>query len=172
MIGLINIGTFHTLGMSAGDMFYYNIYLETGTMKNGAIRQKNSNRYFTSSLEYSFSPMNGSSFDRQYGLGFHKYYYNRTVTPGMNEKRFLQGALRVHYLQTDGEDFELENMYGGLSAGAGYRLIDKLSLYVTVRADLNYAWSYSEEQMDLPSWGSEIASGYVWPGFRLGVMVH
>jgi len=171
MIGLLNIGFFHSLKASVGELFLYNISLETGNLKNGNMRGQVWNKYITSEIEYGFSPIVNESYRRSYGVIVHKYYYNRTTTPGMNEKWFFEGSLGLRYLQTDEESFDPNNAYSSFGLGTGYRLFDKLSLYVVVQASLNYAWDDFSVSVP-PTGASTIGDGLLWPGWRAGIQIH
>ncbi len=171
MIGLFNGGVFHSVGVRTSELFLYNISLETGTHKNAQMLGETTHRYLTSRIEYGFSPTLSDGYKRQFGVSIHKYYYNRTLTPGMNQRRFVNGSLGLRYLQLSGEKFDVDNVYGTVGIEGGYQPFKKIGVYVTAQIELNYAWN-GLGTSNLPHSSFDAGSGIMWPGWRLGLQVH
>jgi hypothetical protein len=171
MVGLFNVGIFHSIGIRTNGLFRYNISMETGTHKNREMRGEGTNRYLTSRLEYSFSGLPGDEYKRQYGVSVHKYYFNRTTTPGMNERYFGNGSLGIRYLQLDGEKFDIDNIYGSAGIEGGVKPFKKIGVYIVAQVEINYAWNdLGTENLPNGVWQNE--SSTFWPGWSVGFQLH
>jgi hypothetical protein len=98
-IGLINIGSTGFLSVYASDMFYKNIEVATGTVKNRRISTDGREKQIQNGLIYS---KGGGFIHRQnlWALGYslNKYYFNRSLTPGHGHFNFFAAGMSVHHI--------------------------------------------------------------------------
>jgi hypothetical protein len=89
-IGLINIGSGGFFSVYANELFYTNIAVATGTVKNRRMASETKEVQLQNLLIYS-NDLNLIGDDPSWALGYglKKYYFNRTTTPGYNKMHYF-----------------------------------------------------------------------------------
>lgn len=170
-IGLLNIGDVGHLAVYANELFTTNVELSTGNSKNKRIASDSKNKYVLNSLIYSSGATDWVLEDASWALGYalKKYYYNRSVTPGMTEFWFFSYGGSFLYLNEQKKKLNKElNLLVRPEISIGKRIHPKLfGVYVFAAVSYNVLMS-EESKTELVS----VNQSSHWPGASLGVMFH
>lgn len=170
-IGLINIGDVGHVSIHANELFPLNYEIATGNRKNGRIASEVKNKYVFNSLIYATQ---GGWLDNQnaeWALGYalRKYYYNRSVTPGMTEFWFFSYGGNFFHLNEQKKRLTKElNLLVRPEISVGKRIHPKLfGVYVFAAVSYNVLMS----EVSITELASTNQSSH-WPGASLGVLMH
>lgn len=172
-IGLVNIGSSVKLLAYTSDIFYTNIELSTGTVKNARINEDMRRKEIQNALIYAWIP--GSSGDRQAwaaGYGLKKYYFNRSATPGMNSFRFISFGADWMHINHDRKKITKElSLLSRPFVSAGTRLHPKNHIcFFFASVAYNIYRSASDNRIASLVDGGGNSKIQHWPGFAVGVM--
>ena len=177
-IGLLNFGESGYAALYANELFYTNFELATGNFKNGRLQSQKRNIYIQNALIYANDPSfldKGSKW--AFGYGLKKFYFNRSVAPGMNNFRFLAFGLDALHVNHQEKKITKElSLLIRPNVSFGTRLHPKLrSIYIfggitynvyVSDADHNLAPEFLESSATL---GDRTLD--MWPGFSAGVHI-
>jgi hypothetical protein len=170
-IGLLNIGDVGHAAISANEIFPISYEISTGNRKNGRIASETKNKYVLNSLIYSTHGGWLENRNAEWALGYalRKYYYNRSVTPGMTEFWFFSYGGSFLHLNEQKKKLNNElNLLVRPEISVGKRIHPKLfGVYVFVAVSYNVLMNEGSK--------SELANANQsshWPGASLGVMLH
>ncbi len=178
-IGLLNIGHTTEVLVYADELFFTNYQLSTGTLKNGRKLDAVKWIHIQNAIIFGYNPDLLRPDNTQWALGYglYKKIFNRSITPGMNQFRFISGGLEfLHY--NEGSDLnEKLNLISRLKASAGTRLHPKLQ-NIYVFGGLSYSMLISRTPVDVrPGFlndahvSADIARQR-WAGGHVGIMIH
>lgn len=176
-IGLLNFGNSGYASLYANELFITNIELATGNSKNGRIKFSRRNIYIQNALIYSNNPSFLDDDRWAIGYGVRKFYFNRSVAPGMNNFRFLSFGMDA--LHMNHEDKKLTRELSLLlrpNVSFGTRLHPKLkSIYVFGGISYNVYLSDADYNLSPEFLESSATLGNrtldMWPGFSVGVHI-
>jgi hypothetical protein len=173
-IGLINIGDVGHLAVNASELFPFNIELATGHRKNGRIASEAKNKYILNSLIYSSRGnwLSNRDINWAFGYGLRKYYYNRSVTPGMTEFWFFSYGSSFLHLNAQRKKVAQDlNLLVRPEISVGRKIHPKLGgIYVYAAVSYN-----TQIEKQSTSEGAENKNKFAftyWPGASVGVLVH
>ncbi|MEM7109657.1 MAG: hypothetical protein AAF519_15640, partial [Bacteroidota bacterium] len=177
-IGLLNVGKTIELMVYADELFFTNYQLITGTLKNGR-KQENRFTYIQNGIIFGYNPNLLKEDDTQWSIGYglYKRFFNRTITPGMNEFRFLSGGIEVlHYNQGDDLNEKL-NLISRAKLSVGTRLHPKLTeLYLFGGISYNLAFGDNPLPVEPGVFNdSRTSNDYArqrWAGGHVGILIH
>lgn len=179
-IGLINAGDVGHVAVYADEMFFTTYEITTGNSKNSRIQNAGSNRYVLNSLIFS-NTSTGFNADRKswaLGYGLKRFIYNRSVTPGMSEFRFLAyGVEFLHINHTPKSITKELSLLMRPKVQFGTRFHPKIrNIYGFVAVTYNAYVSKSNTEIS-PSFlesNSTVSSRVVqlWPGISAGLLLH
>jgi hypothetical protein len=178
-IGLINIGTDGYGRVYSNELFFMNLEVATGNSKNNRVKSDRKNIYIQNALIYSRFPSFRDDGNSKWALGYgiKKFFFNRTLPPGMNNFRFLSGG--IDFLHINHEENKITKALSLLARpgfSAGTRLHPKLrSIYVFAAVNYNFYLSDSDESVS-PSFlesSTNIQNNRLdmWPGISIGVHI-
>lgn len=170
-IGLINIGDVGHMATYANELFPLNYEISTGNRKNRRIASEAKNKYVFNSLIYSAQGdwLENRNVEWALGYALRKYYYNRSVTPGMTEFWFFSYGGSFLHLNEQKRKLNKElNLLFRPEFSVGKRIHPKL-FGVYVFAAVSYNVLMSEESKEELSSANQNSH---WPGASLGVMIH
>jgi hypothetical protein len=173
-IGLLNIGSSGYAAIYASDIFYMNIEIATGTIKN---RRRNGDRrekQIQNALIYANDPGFLSHRERwAVGYGLKKYFFNRSLAPGMNKFNFF--SLGIDWMHINHERHKWTKELSLLSRPTiayGSRLHRKNKLcYFFAAVSYNIYKSKSEQSIDAVTHSGTATSTQHWPGFAGGILI-
>ena len=156
------------------ETFLINTGFGTGNNKNYGIMGRPSTKFLMNYLLYRQNELTNVSI-RAYGYGFEKYYFNVEMGPN-NEFRFLSWGLTGSFVdmkeKTSGANGLLE-----LSFSGGTRLSNKMrSFYLKATIDGNFHYGSNSQTLGPEKLSlreqSDNSVKELWPGFRIGILVH
>lgn len=179
-IGLINVGGVEHVAFYADELFFTNYEISTGNCKNRRMQNASSNRYILNSLIFSNSSNGFIEGEKSWGLGYglKRYMYNRSVTPGMGEFRFLAYGIEVLHINREAKTITKElSLLMRPKIQLGTRLHPKLhSIYMFAAVTYNIYYTDSAEGISPSLMASAgTVNGKLmehWPGFSAGVHIH
>lgn len=179
-IGLINAGDVPHMAVYADELFFTNYEIATGNQKNKRIQNANSNVYNLNSLIFSNTSNGFIAGEKSWALGYglKRYVYNRSVTPGMSEFRFLAYGVEVLHINHEAKSITKElSLLTRPKIQVGTRLHPKLkTIYAFAAVSYNVYVSKSNTEIS-PSFlesNTMVNNRLVqmWPGFSAGVHLH
>jgi hypothetical protein len=176
---LINIGTDGYGRVYSNELFFMNLEVATGNSKNNRVKSDRKNIYIQNALIYSRFPSFRDDGNSKWALGYgiKKFFFNRTLPPGMNNFRFLSGG--IDFLHINHEENKITKALSLLARpgfSAGTRLHPKLrSIYVFAAVNYNFYLSDSDESVS-PSFlesSTNIQNNRLdmWPVISIGVHI-
>lgn len=179
-IGLINAGDVGHVAVYTDELFYTNYEIATGNMKNRRIQNASSNRYILNSLIFSNSSNGFKSGQKSWALGYglKRYVYNRSVTPGMGEFRFLSYGVEALHINHDAKSITRElSLLMRPKISFGSRLNPKLqNIYLFAALTYNFYWTKSDDGISPSFLESNTQLGgkllEMWPGISFGIHIH
>jgi hypothetical protein len=174
-IGLVNIGSSVKLLAYTSDIFYTNIEVSTGTVKNARINEDMRKKEIQNGLIYAWSPkFIGGRQQWALGYGLKKYYFNRSATPRMNSFMFI--AFGADWMHVNHDRRKLTRELSLLSrpfVSAGTRLHPKNHIcFFFASVAYNVYLSGSDQKMASLMEARGSSQAQHWPGFSVGVMTH
>jgi hypothetical protein len=181
-IGLLNIGSGGYFSVYATELFYTNIEIATGTVKNRRIIDERREIQVQNALIFS----NELNFIREHpswalGYGLKKMYFNRSSLPGMNKMRFFSFGSDFMHVNHDRKKITKElSLVTRPGIAFGSRLHPYLkgifkNMYFFASVAYNFYVSDSGKRISPSSMGSKGAIGgksyETWPGFSAGVHI-
>lgn len=179
-IGLINAGDVGHVAVYADELFFTNYEIATGNMKNSRIQNASSNRYILNSLIFSNTSTGFKPGEKSWALGYgiKRYVYNRSVTPGMGEFRFLAYGVEALHINHEAKSITRElSLLMRPKVSFGSRLSPKLhNIYLFAAVTYNFYWTASDDGIS-PSFleSNTQVSGKLlemWPGISFGIHIH
>jgi hypothetical protein len=173
-IGLLNFGSTGYFSIYASDVFFGNIEIATGTVKNARIAEDSWEKQIQNGLIYSNDPGFVSSGERwAVGYSLRKMFFKRSMAPGMNRFKFI--AAGVEWLHVNHEkkrwtkDLSLLSR-PVVSIGSKIHPKNKICYFFASAA---YNVYYSNDGTDFDTGTKETGSSKVqhWPGFAGGILV-
>lgn len=179
-IGLINAGDVGHVAVYTDELFYTNFEIGTGNMKNRRIQNASSNRYILNSLIFSNSSNGFNPTQKSWALGYgiKRYVYNRSVTPGMGEFRFLSYGVEALHINHEAKSITRElSLLMRPKVQVGTRLHPKLQMiYVFAAVTYNVYVSKPEDGISPSFLESHRTTGdklvEMWPGLSAGIHLH
>jgi hypothetical protein len=173
-IGLLNIGSAFSMAVFTSDIFVMNFEIGTGTSKNVRMTSDRTAKYIMNGLIYSRTP---SSLNKNepwaLGYGLKKYFFNKSMTPGMMRFRFISfGADWLHVNHERKKITQELSLVFRPVITAGSRLHPKnKNFFFFFSAAYNVYRSESGKKIDrvIEGGGSKWQH---WPGFSAGVSIH
>lgn len=181
-IGLLNIGSGGYFSVYATELFYTNVEIATGTIKNRRMANETKEVQIQNALIFS----NEMNFIREHpswaiGYGLKKMYFNRSATPGMSKMRYFSFGSDFLHVNHDRKKFTNElSLVTRPGITFGSRLHPNLkglfrSLYFFGTVAYNFYLSHSGKRIS-PSFmagNGEIGgrSYETWPGFAAGIHI-
>lgn len=174
-LGLLNIGSSGYLSLYANDIFLQNIEIATGTVKNRRLNADAREKQIQNGLIYARSAMNGQP-GWALGYGIKKYFFNRSLTPGMSHFNFF--ALGVDFLHISQERKRLTKELSllsrpGISIGSRIHPKNK-NVFLFASAAYNiYRFESGKtiESIFENNDESQTSGLQQWPGFSAGVLI-
>ncbi len=179
-IGLLNIGSGGYFSVYATELFYTNVEIATGTIKNRRMASETKEVQIQNALIFS----NEMNFIREhpswaFGYGLKKMYFNRSATPGYNKMRYFSfGSDFLHVNHSHSKLTKELSLVTRPAVSFGTRLHPNLkglfrSLYFFGTVAYNFYLSDSGKSIS-PSFmksGGEISNMMyeMWPGFAAGI---
>jgi hypothetical protein len=179
-IGLINAGDVGHVSVYTDELFYTNYEIATGNMKNRRIQNASSNRYILNSLIFSNSSNGFKPGQKSWALGYgiKRYVYNRSVTPGMGEFRFLSYGVEVLHINHEAKAITRElSLLMRPKVSFGSRLNPKLhNIYLFGALTYNFFYTKSDNGIS-PSFlesNTQVRGKLLemWPGISFGIHIH
>jgi len=176
-IGLINIGSGGYGAIYATEIFYTNIEIATGTIKNSRITSDAKEIQFQNTLIYSNEP--GFIRRRQqwaFGYGIKKLYFNRSTQPGMGKFRFISyGIDWMHINHEHGKLTRELSLLTRPQLAFGSKLHPKIkSIYLFAAVSYNFYWTDTPPlEISFLESSTRIHKELLqmWPGFSAGVQI-
>lgn len=170
-IGLLNIGDFGFLAVSATEVFATQYELATGNRKNGRIMLASQNKYVENVLSYANHAFRGDSW--AFGYGIQKMHFNRSTAPGMTEFRFVAYGVHIHQINpVAGKLHRQVNMLSQVKLSAGTRLSPKLyNVYAFAALTGNLFRGEADDWVPQRVM-IQRDRAVLWPGLSAGVMLH
>jgi hypothetical protein len=173
-IGLLNIGSSGYAAVYASDMFYMNIEISTGTIKNRRCNGDRREKQIQNALIYSNDPGFLSHRERwAVGYGLKKYFFNRSLTPGMNKFNFFSIGIDWMHINHERHQWTKElSLLSRPSIAYGSKLHRKNKLcYFFAAVSYNIYKSRSGQLVDAIIYNGSAASIQHWPGFAGGILI-
>lgn len=172
-IGLVNIGSSGHFSVYASDLFYTNVEIATGALKNRRISADRKEKHIRNVLIYSNDPDFLSQKGRwAIGYGLRKYFFSKSLTPGMNRFNFF--AIGVDWLHINHVQKKLTKELSLLSRPSismGSKIHPKNKIcYFFASLSYNIYKSQSGRTLDTILETGE-TSLQQWPGFSAGILI-
>jgi hypothetical protein len=172
-IGLLNIGSSFSISAYTSDIFLTNLEISTGTSKNKRMATEYAEKHILNSLIYC----NDVRFLRHreqwaVGYGLKKFYFNRSITPGMSHMRYISFGADWLHMNHERKKFTRElSLLSRPAIAVGSRFLPKNPVFFFISAAYNIYWSESGKKIDaiLESGGSKFQHQ---PGFSGGIFIH
>lgn len=170
-IGLLNIGLFEGLSFYTNALFYYNLELSTGTLKNSAILSDKKNKYFSGSLTYSWKGIKADGAITAWSIGLNKFHYKKSTLFGENERNFIKYGVYLTQILVDNKIAKHDRIYGA-NLDYGYKVFKKLGLYFFLGVTGNImTGNHLINQQEVV--GMELLkTKNLWAGLHAGIKIH
>jgi hypothetical protein len=181
-IGLLNIGSGGYFSVYATELFYTNVEIATGTIKNRRMSNETKEVQIQNALIFS----NEMNFIREHpswalGYGLKKMYFNRSATPGVNKLRYVSFGSDFMHINHDRKKITNElSLVTRPGISFGTRLHPNLkglfrSLYFFGSIAYNFYLSGSGKSIAPSLMASDGKIGNkmyeMWPGFSAGIHI-
>lgn len=170
-IGLLNIGLFEGLSFYTNELFYYNLELSTGTLKNSAILSNKTNKYFTGSVTYSWRGIKTDGVLTALTIGLNKFHYSKSTHFGQNERRFVKYGVYLSQIFVDNEIAKHDRIYGA-SLDYGYKIFKKLGAYFFLGITGNLMTGDHLVNRQETVGMDFLKTKNLWAGFHAGIKIH
>jgi hypothetical protein len=173
-IGLVNLGSTGYFSIYASDVFFGNIEVASGTVKNGRIAEDGWEKQIQNGLIYSNDP-GFLSWSERWALGYSlkKMFFRRSLTPGMNKFNFFSAGVEWMHINHEKKQWTKELSLLSrpvLSLGSKIHPANKICYFFASFA-YNIYYSASGKRMDSIIKESGSSSFQHWPGFSGGIVV-
>lgn len=176
--GLINAGDFGNLMVYGDETFVLNYQLNLGNSKNSNITPHSVRRYWYNGLIYGHTPKfinDAGDWSAGYSIGEY-FYFPITMTPGMNEYRFISTTAEILHYNYGKSTNEKINPLLKLKVGYGTKFHPKVGFHLFGGISYNILITNSGHESSekwLESEKNNISS-YVkmWPGLFFGIHLH
>jgi hypothetical protein len=172
-VGLVNIGSSGHFSLFSSDLFYTNVEIATGSVKNKRISGDRRERHIRNVLIYSNDPGFFSSKERwAFGYGLRKYFFNRSMVPGMNRFNFFSFGIDLMHINHERKKLTKElSLLSRPSFSIGSKIHPKNKVcYFFASLSYNVYKSESGKAIDTILETGE-TSIQQWPGFSAGIMI-
>jgi hypothetical protein len=173
-IGLINIGSSGYAALYASDVFYMNIEIATGTVKNRRRNGDAREKQIQNSLLYSNDPGFLNNNQRwAIGYGIKKYFFNRSITPGRNKFNFFSLGVDWMHINHERNKFTKElSLLSRPTVAYGSKVHPRNRMcYFFGAISYNIYKSRSEKPLDALIHKGSLSSNQYWPGFSGGILI-
>jgi hypothetical protein len=175
-IGLINIGSSGYISVYTNEVFYKNVEVATGTVKNRRLNTEGKEKQIQNGLIYA----TGSGIvnhEKRWAVGYSlkKFFFNRTTTPGRSHFNFFSaGVDLLHINHQPGKFTNALSLITRPNVSIGSRIHPKnRNFFLFASAAYNFYKSGSGEW--LLTKGTKLSdknfAWQSWPGFSVGVLI-
>jgi hypothetical protein len=172
-IGLLNIGSSAHFSVFASELFMMNIEVATGSIKNKRITGDVMEKHIRNSLIYSRDPGFLGLRERwALGYGIKKYFFNRSLTPGMSRRYFYSVGFDLMHINHENKELTKEvSLMARPSISIGSKLHPKNKLCYFFGA-LAYSVYKSKSAYGIDPFSTSRGSAVEqWPGFSAGILI-
>lgn len=172
-IGLVNIGSSGHFSIYSSDLFFVNVEIATGSVKNKRMSGDRREKHLRNALIYSNDLGFLSNKERwALGYGLRKYFFNKSMVPGMNRLNFFSFGIDVMHINHEQKKLTKElSLLSRPSISLGSKIHPKNRIcYFFASVSYNIYKSQSGETIETIVESGKTSLQH-WPGFSAGILI-